>query len=618
MELKAVLNYWFPDELYHEYWFDGSQDEYIKNNFYKTLAEFEIINLDLDLDYSTNDLLAIIIVLDQFSRNIYRDTSDIYKNDKKAFELAEYLIKKNLDLIMPINHRIFLLMPYRHQKKSDLLDYILKKINNYEIEFPKNTILNKFKCATLRSYSELTDRIVEINNNNLNNLDLKLYSDILDDNCKLFYIDNLNKLNIIKLELNLELNLELYKVIKNYFEKIFPDFEDRIIGISLSGGVDSMVILYLCKILEINKIIKKTYAVHIEYSNRDIFINKKETEFITKYCNLLEIPIFIRIINHMTRDDKNIEREFYEEETKKIRFNTYKYLVLNYNIKGFCMGHHFGDLGENVLMNIFNGRDILDLYVMSPDSVINNIRLFRPLLNNSKDLIFEFAHSQQIPYFKDSTPNWSCRGVIRAKIMPALKAQYGTGILTNLADLGEKSREWAHVVNTFVLEPIYSSIVFKKNGALLNIIEKYLDLPTVVWLQIFLKIFHSLGINMITKKNLTNVIKNIKNNYINNKNSAIIFSNKYSGIYSNAKLYIFKKLNLNINCLELKPEISYSKKITKITYDDVLDGYYMYINNIYNKKLFSNIFNCELKNKIFQITQKIDNTKLAQIEIFFN
>ena len=101
---------------------------------------------------------------------------------------------------------------------------------------------------------------------------------------------------------------------------------------------------------------------------------------------------------------------------------------------------------------------------MEEDSVIDDVRLFRPLLANEKSDIYYIAHIFEIPYLKDSTPDWSCRGVLRRQIMPKLIDQWGTGIIGNLAEIGKQSKEWDSVVNNFVLEPIYKSIVFEKNG----------------------------------------------------------------------------------------------------------------------------------------------------------
>ncbi len=586
MNYSEILNYWFPNEDYNEFWFDTSPDEYIKKNYLNLLNQLEDENNDLFKIWNeTKDgKIALIIILDQFTRNIYRNTDLIYKNDKLAFKIAKDIFDNNYDITFPLNYRIFSLMPYRHNKNSESLDFVMNKIKIYENEFKNNKLLEKFKIATIMNYTNLNDRIVLIKNN-INHIAIKDFEDILDPICYNYTSIINNNLYNYKDKIK---DMILYNVIKAFFENKIPNISDRIIGISLSGGVDSMVILFLLKMLQINNIIKNVYAIHLEYINREE--SKKETKIITAYCNILDVPIFIRKINYFSR--VSIDRNFYESETKKIRFNTYKYLINKYNIKGFCLGHHFGDMSENVLMNIFNGRDILDLFVMEDDSIINEVRIFRPLLKKPKNDIYYIAHKYEIPYLKDSTPDWSCRGVLRKQIMPKLVDQWGEGIINNLAGIGQKSKEWESVVNNFILKPIYESIEYKKFGCKINLKKEFINFPKIIWEKIFLKIFHNMGICMISKKNLDSFLVDLEKKI--NNNSKITFSNNCFGIIHNYNMYIFKNIydkfllekNIKVGeTLKINNFIIVTKKINfntnneirnKITYDDILNGYYCY------------------------------------------
>ncbi len=574
MSIDNILNFWFPNNDYNEFWFDKTPDNYIKENYMDILEKLKDSSNEIYQEWSKSlrGKVASIIVLDQFTRNIYRNTPKMYENDTLALSIATNIISNNLDKELPLNFRIFVLMPYRHQKKSDYLDIVVKKIQEYETEYGPSKLLEKFKVATFQSYTNLTDRIKLYNIQK--ELIISEYLDVLDPVCK-NYTQEYNFKELV--------NHELYKIIKKYFTERFRNYEDRIIGVSLSGGVDSMVILLIMKILEQNHEIKKVYALHLEYINRDEA--HKETELIGLYCSKLDIPLYTRTIDYMSRT--SVERNFYETETKKIRFNSYKYLCDTFGVKGFCLGHHHGDLGENVLMNIFNGRDILDLFVMDNDSVIDNIRLFRPLLENPKSDIYYIAHKFEVPYLKDSTPDWSCRGVLRRKILPELTNQWG-GIISNLAEIGEKSREWDTVVNNFVLKPIYNDIQIKKHGAILILKEEFNELPRVIWMRIFLKLFHNMGIHMISRKNLDSFVDNFNSNY--SKHTKFQFSNGMLGIFSENKLYIFKKIfnskitndiiisntEKSINNFNIKMTDCTYENRKQITYDDLINGYYSY------------------------------------------
>lgn len=640
--INSVLDFWIPKDEYQEFWFDKTPDKYIIDNYLKILNELEEKRvLFHKLSQTIKGKLVLIIFFDQFTRNIYRDSDDKYKNDTIAFKIAEEIFNNNHDTQLNLSEKIFCLMPYRHSRCSDNLDFVLNKIKIYEYEYPNNKLLNKFKLATFQSYTNLYDRIILSNSviSENNSIKLNNYS-VLDNICsnykqELSYdIDTISK----KIIQNI-----LYSTLLQYFEKKISNIEERNIGVSLSGGVDSMVILFVLYVLKYNKKINSIYAIHLEYANRDEAY--EETNFLINYCNLLDIPIYIRKINYMSRT--SVDRNFYESETKKARFNSYKYLIEKHNIKGFCMGHHFGDLGENVLMNIFNGRDILDLFVMEDDSIIDDVRLFRPLLQNPKNDIYYIAHIYEIPYFKDSTPDWSCRGVLRRKIMPVLTDQWGLGIYNNLADIGKKSQELNTIVNKFIINEFMEKVNFKKNGCKITLHDKYLDLPEVIWSNIFLQIFHKLGKHMISKKNLTSFLCCIKERI--KKSSQFNFSNDTITIIDYKDIYIFTN-NFIIDC---NPQTillnkNYESENIRIfildydedrenrnpmTYDNILDGYYHYTeqlndtNEIYivnkfddldkTRKLFTKV--PLLKQYIPKLTSgKTTNKKyIASISLYF-
>ena len=159
---------------------------------------------------------------------------------------------------------------------------------------------------------------------------------------------------------------------------------------------------------------------------------------------------------------------------------------------GILFGHHMGDLQENVFTNFMNGRSILDLCVMSEQSIVNDVLVWRPLLAHEKKEIFEFAHQFHVPNFLDTTPRWSTRGKLRNETFPHLSAQYGN-FQSNLSLLGSSSMEWAAIIQQVVLQPFYASQVrFLPLGALVNCSLHY-HLPQAFWREVFRHVFFSMG-----------------------------------------------------------------------------------------------------------------------------
>ncbi len=75
------------------------------------------------LDHWADDpegALALIILLDQMTRNIYRDSPEMFAADAKALEVARRAIERGFDMDLPKDKRRWLYMPFMHSE--DLAD----------------------------------------------------------------------------------------------------------------------------------------------------------------------------------------------------------------------------------------------------------------------------------------------------------------------------------------------------------------------------------------------------------------------------------------------------------------------------------------------------------------
>jgi uncharacterized protein (DUF924 family) len=113
--VREVLHYWF-DEVGSEHWFKSSRevDSKIRERF---LSLHRQISASQASDFKTmRALLAAIIVLDQFSRNIFRDTPSAYATDPLARQLADAAIRRGCDTEMSLAQRQFIYMPFQHSE----------------------------------------------------------------------------------------------------------------------------------------------------------------------------------------------------------------------------------------------------------------------------------------------------------------------------------------------------------------------------------------------------------------------------------------------------------------------------------------------------------------------
>jgi uncharacterized protein (DUF924 family) len=169
----AVLNFWFGGSIENNYktkWFPTSSrslqeqaDFEITQKFSNYFSDALENNLDhwMDEKHST---IALIVILDQFSRHIYRqlpsDAPERARADMTALSLAERLTsKEDWSDGLRIDEFVFSLMPYRHSATLSRLQYVLECIDQRAQSHDKQMeLLQKFRKQTLRRFQHLQDR----------------------------------------------------------------------------------------------------------------------------------------------------------------------------------------------------------------------------------------------------------------------------------------------------------------------------------------------------------------------------------------------------------------------------------------------------------------------------
>lgn len=118
MQPHEVLEFWF-DELSPQVHFskDLALDEAIRKRFCVTMEQAARCEL-FGWRVTPQGRLAEILVLDQFSRNIFRDSARAFDQDHLALALAQELVGGGHDKALPLNQRSFAYMPFMHSESS--------------------------------------------------------------------------------------------------------------------------------------------------------------------------------------------------------------------------------------------------------------------------------------------------------------------------------------------------------------------------------------------------------------------------------------------------------------------------------------------------------------------
>ena len=123
---SLILNFWFGEPnsstyaQYKDFWFQSTPelDQQIKKQF-EPLYE-KAVKGELDsLTQTPEGSLALIILLDQFPRNMYRGTPQAFASDAKALKIAKEAVEKKFDQNLLPRQRTFLYLPLEHSENSE-------------------------------------------------------------------------------------------------------------------------------------------------------------------------------------------------------------------------------------------------------------------------------------------------------------------------------------------------------------------------------------------------------------------------------------------------------------------------------------------------------------------
>ena len=116
--IEQVLAFWFERHGPDQWWTrDPAFDDTIRTEFGALHARAARAELH-DWRARPEGRLAEIIVLDQFSRNLYRDDPRAFANDGMALVLAQEAVRAGADREVPPERRAFIYMPYQHSESA--------------------------------------------------------------------------------------------------------------------------------------------------------------------------------------------------------------------------------------------------------------------------------------------------------------------------------------------------------------------------------------------------------------------------------------------------------------------------------------------------------------------
>lgn len=150
MNYNDVLSFWFSEIEPPKWWTKNIEfDRLIEDRFLDVHKQANKCELYQWRD-SAKGRLAEIIVLDQFSRNIYRDKPEAFLSDQLALVLAQEAISLNKQDELNEIEKTFLYMPYMHSESLKIHDLAVELYknngvqSNLDFEIQHRNIIERF------------------------------------------------------------------------------------------------------------------------------------------------------------------------------------------------------------------------------------------------------------------------------------------------------------------------------------------------------------------------------------------------------------------------------------------------------------------------------------------
>ena len=203
----------------------------------------------------------------------------------------------------------------------------------------------------------------------------------------------------------------MLKTFQSFIYSNFSFLEKSKLLVAVSGGLDSMVLVYLCQKLDLN-----FSLAHCNYKLREIESNYDE-DFIKSYAKTNSIELFTTSFD--TNSYASLTKQSIQMAARKLRYEWFELLQEQHGFDFVLTAHHADDNLETFLINLSRGSGLEGLTGIP---AVNGC-IIRPLLEFTRTEILDFATAKNLKWREDSSNKkvLYLRNNIRHSIIPLLK-----------------------------------------------------------------------------------------------------------------------------------------------------------------------------------------------------
>jgi len=311
--------------------------------------------------------------------------------------------------------------------------------------------------------------------------------------------------------------------------------EGDVIGVGVSGGSDSMALLYYLAGLQ-QELDFEVVAIHINHGIREE--SRDEEIFVMEKCRELGVRFYkFKIDSIKLSKEKNVSLE---TAARDGRYEIFRSLIKRGVVDKIALAHHENDQAETILMHIFRGAGIGGARGMEP--VRENI-FIRPMLEVSKREIIDYVTNNNIDYVQDSSnaDNSYNRNYVRNVILPEVEKRW-PGVYGAIVSFGKTMVEDDEYINRSVDD---GAVIYEEGIA--RIPTSYFVYPNPIVNRLLIKVLKNIGVVKDFEKKHISMIKELALHGENGTRIALPFETTVMKEYDYVALFNQHKEKVEFN-----------------------------------------------------------------------
>ncbi len=292
---------------------------------------------------------------------------------------------------------------------------------------------------------------------------------------------------------------------------------NQTVVLAISTGIDSMVLLDIVQKLKNVKIV----VAHVNHHRREQ--SNEEQEFILKYCENNNIKCFVEELYF--NDTKN-----FQEAARIKRYQFFEKVIKMEQAQYLLTAHHAVDNLETILIRLIKSSSHKGYAGIEKIQKHNDYYIYRPLLNLTKQDIYDYQKQNNIKFFNDESNDQDdyLRNRIRHNIIPEMEKEN-----PSLYKAIEIYQQHILETNKLLFEKINSFInneVLAQNNIISFKQQSFLELSNYLQEQVLFEILKKYNLSKTLIEELIDQIKSNKNTIINNISTNLTMIKEYGYI----------------------------------------------------------------------------------------